>query len=320
MKVDSAVSRLVEQPEVIVIKDVKPAGELFHLELDSNSCFYALIRTDSKGHILNNVVRDEVSAESFTDASKRDWFMAPQKDHRGYYGPIVKVQNHYCLVWSRPIMASSVLGSKKFCGTVAVLVNLAECLHQFETAYSKPFDLLYKGKSLYNSSWNASDTLWEEEPVSMMGITDFALRYRARSKSADSLSYAASGLTKENKGPSLLASEAAPDHGPLPVLPLVLIITLLVAVTAIALLFVNHRRKWASEIVAPAELVTDVTPVVEGGDVRQAAVAQVFSDIKTQIEKQERKKIEREVKKEYIDKIREDVKTQESERFRQLKQ
>jgi len=207
MRSDSAVATLVNKPETRM-KEIAPAESLFQASLSQHPEFLCIIRTNSKGSIVNAVSREDTVFFRAADVADQPWYEASQKTLKPYYGPPQNSRDkHTVLFWSRPIRVRNNLGILRFGGVVSVQINAIEICRQFSNAYSGRFQILLDGKGLYHRGSDSSLRMIEK-PVRVPGISGLTCRFVADTSAVsesgvkDSADVSASGLMKKKEADS----------------------------------------------------------------------------------------------------------------------
>jgi hypothetical protein len=120
---DSTLTALAQRPESRM-KEIAPVEELFNKALFERPEFELIMRTNSKGLIVNIVSRGDSSFNKNTDVSIRDWYGVPQDSKRPYHGPFNAQGASRYAYWSRPIIIRNSIGTTRFGGVIAVKIHL----------------------------------------------------------------------------------------------------------------------------------------------------------------------------------------------------
>ena len=163
-------ARLVSRPETRM-KEIAPAEALFQATLKEHPELLFIIRTNSKGLVVNSVSRENRSPSLTGDASDSTWYSVVQKTMKPYYGPLVQNKgNRYVLVWSRPIRVTNEWGTSRFGGVVAVAIAAEECFKRFAGTLNRPFQVLLDGKELYGRKGDPA-AVFLEKAVRIPGVS-----------------------------------------------------------------------------------------------------------------------------------------------------
>jgi hypothetical protein len=174
-RADSALSILLERPETRM-KEIAPVEDLFRETLSGHPEFMAVLRTNSRGQIVNVASNDDPEFERNTDVSSKEWYSVPQESKRPYYSPIIQENQRSFLFWSRPILVRNSLGMSRFGGVIAAKIDLPVCFKLFAARFQGPFQILLKGKEFYYLSWDEHAS-YEEKPVRVPGVNGLTARF-----------------------------------------------------------------------------------------------------------------------------------------------
>jgi hypothetical protein len=173
-RLDSSLSRLAGLPEVRM-KEVAPFNGVAKQVLAAHPEIASVMRTNSKGIVVNSVIRAGGGNEAYADVSRLEWYTVPKTTMHPYYSMLRKENRRSYLVWSRPLSISMTIGGSRFGGVVAVSLDLTACFNQSAAAMRGPFQILLDGKSFYYLSWNEGQA-FDESPLVVPGNTHFSLK------------------------------------------------------------------------------------------------------------------------------------------------
>ena len=174
-RADSAFSVLLERPETRM-KEIAPVEDLFRALLAERPEFVTVLRTNSKGQIVNTVSSGDSAYGKNTDVSSKEWYGVPQESRRPYYGPIIQENQKSFLFWSKPIFVRNSLGLSRFGGVIAAKVSLPGCFKLFAARFQGPFEILFKGREFYYHSWD-EHARYEEKIVRIPGVSGLTARF-----------------------------------------------------------------------------------------------------------------------------------------------
>jgi hypothetical protein len=266
--------------------------------LRQNFGLYAAALVDAHGRVLVIASYDMPEKEIAGTMARSDWFTTPRSTLKPFYGPLVRVNGRFCLVWSRPLIARNSLGFRSCSKVLVSSVNVAECLKEFSKVYRRPCEVLHKGAAFYHTDDWRGDAAYDEEPFELMGGLEFALRYidqpltdSSETDTAVAASVDSARLTAAVEESAGVSIDTAPtvDKSELPVIP-VLLAVLFIAGGAVYV--VRQKRK-----PSPADNCED--PPVTDGDkeaVRSRVLSDLYRDIRAQIEKTARPRMEEELR------------------------
>jgi hypothetical protein len=152
---------------------------LFLHELKSHQPYLSLIRADSKGLVINNVVRLEETkpAKNKESVADQPWFKYVNTKHEAYTGHIKdEERGRYYLVWVAPVLSKGPAGKDLFVGAVELKIDIWDCFHQFAKNTDTPFLVRMEQKGLYSNKWK-DDVAYSEEPIEVPGIEKITVRY-----------------------------------------------------------------------------------------------------------------------------------------------
>ncbi len=128
---DSLLSRLLARPETRM-KEIAPAESLFRETLAKYPEILSILRTNSKGFIVNALLRGDKNAVSDNDVSNEKYYSIPEKTMKPYHGQIVQTggKNQYSLFCSKPIIVRNSSGMYRFGGVVVVHLSFTDSLER----------------------------------------------------------------------------------------------------------------------------------------------------------------------------------------------
>ena len=184
-RADSALSYLLDRPETRM-KEIAPVENLFREALANRPEFMTVLRTNSKGQIVNIVAPEDSAFVKNADVSGKEWYSAPQESKRPYYGPLVHENQGFFLFWSKPILVRNSLGMSRFGGVIAAKISLQVCCKLFAARFQGPFQILLKGKEFYYLSWN-EHAPYEEKTVRVPGVSGLTCRFVSKKQPPDTM-------------------------------------------------------------------------------------------------------------------------------------
>lgn len=148
----------------------------FVFSLKKNQTFYTLIKTNSKGVLINEVIRGEKPERKFRDVGTQKWYYYVSRKYRDYQGFLRDENGRYYLFWAKPVLKMTRSGTKKYVGAAAVKVDLWDCFHKFASDVDEPFLIRLGRKSLYSNKWKKG-TDFEEKSLEIPGVKRVSVRY-----------------------------------------------------------------------------------------------------------------------------------------------
>lgn len=173
-EIDSALSRIPALPEARM-KEVEPVNGLFRKLLARYPEVVSILRTNSKGVVVNDVERQGKADALHSNVFDSAWYAGPKKTSAPWYGPLVKENRRPYLVWSRPLSVRMPIGSERFGGVVNFKIDMFACFKDFAAHANGPFEILLNKKSFYYLSWT-DNIPFEESDVTLPGNIVLGLR------------------------------------------------------------------------------------------------------------------------------------------------
>ena len=148
----------------------------FVSSLKKNQTFYTFIRTNSKGVLINEVIRGEKPERKFRDVGTQRRYYYVSKKYKDYQGFLRDENGRYYLFWAKPVLKITRSGVKKYVGAAAVKVDLWDCFHKFASDVDEPFLIRLGRKSLYSNKWKKG-VEFEEKSLEIAGVKRVSVRY-----------------------------------------------------------------------------------------------------------------------------------------------
>ncbi|MBD3315688.1 MAG: hypothetical protein GF344_07875 [Chitinivibrionales bacterium] len=154
---------------------LRAIDEYFIHALQRHQSFFALIRTNSKGVVISEVVRGAGPERSYRKIGGQRWHIYVKSKKRPYYGLLKGDNGRYYLFWGRPVLKATSHG-QRFVGAVATKIDLWDCIHNFTASITEPFLIRLGNLSLYDHKWReVEDSI--EKRISVPGISRISLRH-----------------------------------------------------------------------------------------------------------------------------------------------
>jgi hypothetical protein len=171
---DSVLSALPQFPEVRA-KEVAPVNGLFGKLLTQYPEIVLIIRTGSKGVVVNYANREGDDRGFGADVSDSAWYASPKTAMSPWYGKLTKEHRRSILLWSRPFSIRAPVGGERFGGVVALKIDVTTCFKEFAAQEKGPFQILLNGQSYYYLSWYDSIP-FAEQTITVPGGIKFTVR------------------------------------------------------------------------------------------------------------------------------------------------
>lgn len=287
-------------------QDFDSAGVVAGLDdlLRLNVGFQSAVVADGSGRIVASVPYEGGWCTFPRKSAGEWWFKEARKTGKPCYGPLTQAGGHVGLVWSRPLYGGRPLGLRTFRGVIAAFVNVGACLKNFSGRYGCPFELRRGGELFFHTDDWRADLAHEADTLTLMGGVSFQLLY------ANTRRPGAGGSPSDS--PAAAVGPAFPDRSPEPEmeqsaapLPIgggkgsrwlfVVVFIAIGAAAAVAIIAaLGPGRRRAAGATAPSR-----APAVSDEDkeaARSAVIADLYREIRSQIEGREAAKIESEVR------------------------
>jgi hypothetical protein len=205
--IDSIITLIPSLPEARM-KEVAPVNVFFRKIITQYPEIVLIMRTNSKGAIVNYVDKEGENAGLGSGVADSDWYAMPKKNMAPWYGKLTKENRRSCLLWSRP------LGGERFGGVVAFKIDITTCFKDFALTTRGPFQILLDGKSFYYLSWN-DGVPFKEYDVAVPGGIIFTVRLAKTAGVKDQDPKASGSVSKkeEKKEPGSGSSRAVIPQG-----------------------------------------------------------------------------------------------------------
>ncbi len=139
--------------------------------LKKNQTLYSLIKTNSKGVIISEVIRGQTPERDYRNVADQPWFRTVLKKREDHYGFVKEETGRYYLFWGKPVFK----GANRFVGAVAVKIDLWDCFHKISADVKKPFLVRLGNKSLYSHKWKKKSP-YNDDLLNIPGVRKISLR------------------------------------------------------------------------------------------------------------------------------------------------
>lgn len=130
---------------------------------------HSLLRTNSKGIVINEAIRGQQPQRVYRSIAGQRWYRTLRHTWREHRGKIVDRAGKTYLLWSQPIIISKSSGAQRFGGAVLVKIDLLECFMRIAKENEYPFKVLIDGEVFYVHRWERSEDA-EEVPIVIPGV------------------------------------------------------------------------------------------------------------------------------------------------------
>ncbi|MBD3392270.1 MAG: hypothetical protein GF418_09400 [Chitinivibrionales bacterium] len=218
----------------------------FVRSLKKHQTIYSLIRTNSKGVIISEVVRGESPEREYRNVANQRWFRYVARNNKEYHG-FLKEEGRYYLFWAYPVILTARSGKKRFIGSVAAKVDLWDCFHKFSAQVEQPFLVRLNAKSLYSHKWQ-KEYQFREEPLNIPGVDRITVRFEDAPAAAHEPDSEAMALAAQAEAAALKAEQdkqkpafKMESYTPVIVIGVVLLLVLVVALIRL-IMWLRYKR------------------------------------------------------------------------------
>lgn len=155
---------------------VKTGDRVLAREMRETPSFHSLMRVNSKGKVINEVVREGNPGEKFRDVSNQKWFMSAGPRMKSYYTYVRRSDEPHRLFWARPLALKTRSGEFRSAGALVAIVDVDAALSQVDSKLGTPFRLVYEDKVLHSHKWDKGLSA-QTRTVELPGMSEVKLRY-----------------------------------------------------------------------------------------------------------------------------------------------
>jgi hypothetical protein len=161
----------IASSSVIKKSALSPVDAYFVAQLKKTQPIYSLIRTNSKGVIINEVVRGQKPSRDYRSIATQPWFKAFNSSYDPYFGFVKEENGRYYMFWAQAIVTRD----NRFRGAVAAKIDLWDCFHKLSSEIERPFLVRLGTLSLYSHKWEKGHQNQDYE-LTIPGIQKITLR------------------------------------------------------------------------------------------------------------------------------------------------
>ena len=173
---DSALSALGQK---VALSSVKQAKEPMEKILHDYPGIATLIRSNSRGKVINEAVREGKPGRANRNLSRQKWFRKI-KSLEPYYSSLKNRKGEHQLFWCKPIRIKK--SNRDRCGgAIVARIDLKRSFEAVAKKMESSFRVLQKGQPLFSHSWKASyDTT--ALPLVIKGLPDILINVKEKKK------------------------------------------------------------------------------------------------------------------------------------------
>lgn len=140
--------------------------------LRQHQAIFTLIKTNSQGVVISEVIRGQKPERNFRNISTQQWYSKVERTHKDYQGFLKEDNGRYYLFWSKPVLKG---GNQRFVGSVVAKIDLWDCFHAFANDVTEPFLIRMHGISLYSNKWKNGNE-YRELDLDVPGVDRISVR------------------------------------------------------------------------------------------------------------------------------------------------
>ncbi len=245
---DTSLKELSEAREMRV-RDISEANDPMQQYMDRFPEVIAVLRINSTGKVVNEIVRKGRPGKKFRDVSSQSWF-STVRDLDPYYGYLETRGEKMYLFWSWPIKVESGPDFRSG-GAVVAKIRLNEALNSVRDEAKSPFRVLVENDVQYSHDWEKGAN-YEEQPLRVKGLPEAGLQYvpsqraAAQSTPAEKETASVPETEKETEETATQGEKAASKPGRpggiAGLLPLIVGLIALVALIVLLVWYIAKRR------------------------------------------------------------------------------
>ncbi len=152
---------------------IKDAEGPFRKAIKEYPEFQTLMRTNSKGKVVNEIVSKGRPGRKFRDVSNQSWFGETAKMDP-YYGFLKMRDGTTYLFWCKPIPVSTREGGYRFGGALVAKIELSDVFEAVAKKSGEPFKLTKENETIYSNAWKNIENAASEN-VSIKGLDQVML-------------------------------------------------------------------------------------------------------------------------------------------------
>jgi hypothetical protein len=148
-RLEKDLADLADQPQMEgTVDEARPIVRKF---IQSRPEIVSLMRVNSKGKVVNEIVRNGKAGTLYRDISKQEWYRHTLRI-ASFHGLSTTESNRMALLWSKPIRTSKD-GKVGFGGAVLATIDLMAGFTRIAGANNRPYEVTRNSASIYSFNW-----------------------------------------------------------------------------------------------------------------------------------------------------------------------
>jgi hypothetical protein len=221
--------------------------------LKGNQPFYSLMKTNSKGVMITEVIRGQSPEREFRNIKNQRWFYTISKSLSDYNTYIKDKNGRYYLLWAKPILKNN----NRFVGAIVVKVDLWDSFYKISSDRERPFLIKLSKRSLFSHKWKNA-VPYDQEPLEIPGAKNIQVRYPKGAfdttpESASTLAAATDSIVTPPQQPALtmenrkdikpVKNKLTTFHKTLLIIMVIALLGLIIYLTKLMTIFSDWRLK-----------------------------------------------------------------------------
>jgi hypothetical protein len=170
--------RICKNP-ILANTPVTPANRLFVKALKRNQPIISFSRINSKGIIVNEVIRGEIPPKKVNRKLEDQKWFAEIKNTKNEYSEITEEKGRYYLIWNKPLLDKK----KRLLFIVTAKIDIWDCFHAISKKTTSPFLARIEQKSLYSHKWK-DITKYQIDTLNIYGTNQITILTEKQDTSA----------------------------------------------------------------------------------------------------------------------------------------
>ncbi len=161
--------------EKIKSYQLDPVDRLFRTVGEKHPEFFSILRTNSKGKVVNEFRDGKNVPRQFRDIGGQKWYSSVMRTMKPYYGHIKTNEDVY-LFWARPIEITKG-GKSAFGGAVAAKIELDKALNTATEKTGAAFRIKGGTRTFLKKNWRDNSQSATSDIVRIKGIPELTVEY-----------------------------------------------------------------------------------------------------------------------------------------------
>jgi len=175
-----SVLRNLADHEVMISSNFRKADAPLKNTLVEHTEILSLMRTNSRGKVINEIVRDGEAGQKYRDVSSQGWF-SETASMNPYYGYIKRRDGDVELFWCFPVGLGG--GGNRFGGAMVAKIDLERAMKNISEKIGSPFKLVVDNRDVYEHEWSGAENA-SVEKLELRGATELPVKLLVKSPPA----------------------------------------------------------------------------------------------------------------------------------------